>query len=212
MKENLEKDLVEIFEENTKHGLTEKEHVMLFADFGGSTSLVEKYDIFFSSWLLQSYLNCASKIILASEGTICAFEGDGIMGKFEGKNKATNAVKCGFKIQWAVENLIQPKINELFPNHRYTIHQVVGIDCSQLTEIKTNIWEYYDILWVGRAANYSAILTCINNPQYSTYITNEVYCKLTPELKGFESNELWTEIHEQGINSRVFRSNQTLKI
>ena len=182
------------------------EYATLFADFGGSTNLIDGYDCKFASWLLKSYLICVSSIIRKLGGQISAFEGDGLMGLFSGSLKECCAVQCAFKIQWAVTNIIQPKINELFPEKKYKMSQVVGIDSSKLSAINTEIWEHYDLLWIGRAANYSANLTRFNNPNYSTYITSDVYMKLSAELRE-KNNILWELMPDKINEAEIYRSN-----
>ena len=192
------------------HCFVQQEYATLFADFGGSTQLIDEYDKMFSTWLLKSYLSCVSSLIQHHGGMITAFEGDGLMGVFTGSNKESNAVKCAFNIQWTLTNIIQPKIDELFAKYNYKAYQVVGIDTSELTPIETEIWDNYDILWIGRSANYSANLTRINNPKYSTYITNDVFQKLSKELQGNEQEIFWDEMSETLNTTKIFRSNRIL--
>lgn len=206
------KSTTEKSESYTTIDLKNPEYTTLFADFGGSTELIDKYDSEFSSWLLKSYLTCVSTIIRQDGGEITAFEGDGLMGIFSGNDKECISVRCAFKIQWAVFNIIQPKIDELFPKHKYKMHQVVGIDSSELIPIKTEVWDNYDILWLGRSANYSARLTSINNPNYSTYITADVYAKLTEELQGNGIDAIWEEMQESILNIKVFRTNKKMPL
>lgn len=192
--------------------LISAEYATLFADFGGSTELVDNYDLVFSTWLLKSYLSCVSLFIRQYGGKIIAFEGDGLMGIFSGPDKECNAVLCGFKIQWAVINIIQPKIDYYFPKYEYHMHQVVGIDASELIPINTEIGDIYDILWIGRSANYSANLTRIDNPAYSTYITENVYSKLPKELQRHGNDTIWEQMQEHVLNIKVFRSNKTISL
>ncbi|WP_428737425.1 hypothetical protein [Sulfurimonas sp.] len=156
--------------------------VVLFADFGGTTNLIDYHDTKFSSWLLKSYLTIVANIIKHSGGVITAFEGDGIMSIFTGDTKENNAVKCAFQIHWVVSNIIQPQIDTLFPELKYKMGHVIGIDSSGLSAVKTDIWEHYDLLWIGRAANYAANFTRINEKEFSTYITSSVYLNLSDEF------------------------------
>ena len=191
------------------NGMSNIEYATLFADFGGSTNLVDRYDYKFASWLLKSYLICTSSIICKSGGQISAFEGDGLMGLFSGYLKECYAVQCAFKIQWAVANVIQPKINDLFPEKKYQMSQVVGIDSSKLSAINTEVWEHYDLLWIGRSANYSANLTRFNDPNYSTYITSDVYMKLSDELR-CKNGVLWELMPDKINEAEIYRSNNMI--
>lgn len=178
----------------------------LFADFGGCTNLIDKFDNKFSTWLLKSYLKCVSLIITDSGGIISAFEGDALMGLFVGSSKEIKAVQCAFKIQWAVVNIIQPMIDKLYSEKNYKMAQVVGIDSSDLSAIKTKVWNHYDILWVGRSVNYSANLTQYNNENYSTYITSDVYSKLSEELLSNDGDILWELMEDRVNNVDIYRS------
>lgn len=194
------------------NGVYNIECATLFADFAGITDLVDQHDHIFSSWLLKVYLTCASSIISRSGGAITAFEGDGLMGLFTGNSKECDAVQCAFQIQWAVSNIVQPKLDALFPEKKYKMSQVVGIDTSKLTAVKTDVWDHYDILWVGRAANYAANLTRINHHKYSTYITSDVYAKLSAELQGSKSNSIWNMMQKKMNNLDVYRSCETIPL
>lgn len=193
-------------------GIINVECACLFTDFGGSTILVDKYDHKFSSWLLKSYLKCASTVIRQSGGVISAFEGDGLMVLFMGDSKESDAVRCAFKIQWTVVNIIQPMIDRLFPEKKYRMEQVVGIDSSELSAIKTQVWDHYDILWVGRSANYSAFLTQYNHDNYSTYITSDVYSKLPKELLTSNSVNSWNLMEERINEIELYRSSKMVPL
>lgn len=182
----------------------------VFADFGGSTELVDRYDRKFALWLLRSYLLCASSAIRYYGGEVTAFEGDGIMALFTGESKEDMAVRSGFGIQWAVTNLIQPKIDELFPDVGYKMHQVVGIDSSTLSAVRTDVWNHYDILWVGGSANHAANLTRINDAPFSTYITHRIHSKLSPQLMRANDSDLWEPTIGQIVGCEVFRSSAAI--
>jgi class 3 adenylate cyclase len=193
---------------NDYNGIYNLNGVALFADFGGTTNLIDSYDKVFSSWLIKSYLTIVAHIVKHAGGIITAFEGDGVMTIFMGDTKENDAVKCAFQIHWVVVNIIQPQIDILFPELKYKMGHVIGIDSSDLSAVKTDVWDHYDLLWIGRAANYAANFTRINEEEFSTYITSSVYSNLSNnfskdfeyrdnnEISGFESSEI--EIYSSG--------------
>lgn len=193
-------------------GIHKTECTVLFADFGGTTDLVDNYDHTFAAWVLKSYLTCASHIIKDHGGTISAFEGDAIMGVFYGDQKENIATKCAFQIQWSVIHIIQPKIDELFPSLNYDMGHVVGIDSSDMSIVKTDIWEHYDFLWVGRAANYSANFTRIKNIKFSTYITDSVYLKLFSDLQNNNKELIWDIMPNEVNNKKIYRTGKAISI
>lgn len=164
---------------------------VLFADFGGSSLLVEQYPKEFAIWLLRAYLYCATLSVKHFGGSVTAFEGDGIMALFAGPNMEDRAVRCALGIQWLVENAIRSAQATLFPAIAYEMRQVVGIDSSPLCAVRTGVWHEYDILWVGVAANVAANLTRIQDPKFSTHITETVHSKVTNASFHPQPVEIW---------------------
>jgi adenylate cyclase len=160
-------------------GVLDTECSVLFSDFGGSTELVATHDRDFAIWLLKGYLRCCAKIATIEEGFIGAFEGDGIMALFAGPSKEERATRAALGIQWAISNVLQEKVDRFFPEKKYQICHVAGIDTSELSACRTGVWQNYDIMWVGRAANVTANLTRIRDVRYSTYVTSVVYNALS---------------------------------
>lgn len=88
------------------------EVTILYADLDESTKLMDNYDDWFAAENYKTFLQCATKIIRSEGGHIRSFDGDRVMGVFFGKSKNTTAVRCGLKINWAVKNIIQPKLKD----------------------------------------------------------------------------------------------------
>ncbi len=154
------------------------EATVLYADLADSTKLVDGYDWMFSAEVYKTYLHCASKIIKNESGVITAFDGDRVMAVFFEGSKNTNAVRAGLKLKWAVVNIINPALKAQYPSKSYEVRQVVGIDTSVLHVARTGVWGDNDLVWVGRAANYAAKLSSINEPGYFTFITETVYSNM----------------------------------
>jgi class 3 adenylate cyclase len=151
------------------------EATVLYADLADSTKLVDGHDWKFAAEVYKTYLHCASKIIKNEDGVITAFDGDRVMAVFFDGAKNTNAVRAGLKLKWAVANIIKPALKAQYQNKSYEVRQVVGIDTSVLHVARTGVWGDNDLVWVGRAANYAAKLSSINEPGYFTFITETVY-------------------------------------
>jgi len=62
---------------------------------------------------------------------------------------------------------------------------------------------------VGRAANYAAKLSAINEPSYSSYITDEVFKMLMDSAKygGSEKKLMWEARIFQKLGITIHRSN-----
>ena len=179
---------------------------VLYADLSSSTSLVDQNSSKFAAEIYKAYLHCAAKIIRSETGEITAYDGDRVMAVFIGDNKDSFAVRAALKINYAVINIINPGIVQVYGANKYTVKQVVGIDTSKLLVAKTGIRGANDLVWVGRAANYAAKLSNLVN--YSTYITNAVYDLLTKEAKYSKEVDMWTERTWTAMNNmKIFGSN-----
>jgi len=179
---------------------------VLYADLDGSTNLVDQSSPGFAAEIYKTYLHCAAKIINSEGGMITAYDGDRIMAVFIGDYKNSKAAKCGLKINYAVTYVINPLIKECYPDNKFQVKQVVGIDTSALMATRTGIRGANDLVWVGRAANYAAKLCSISS-DYPTIITKAVYDSLNDTAKLFEGKNMWEAATWTAMNNMsLFRS------
>lgn len=163
---------------------------VLYADLSESTSLVDSYTHKFAAEIYKSYLHCAAKIIRSEGGVITAYDGDRVMAIYIGNAKNTSAARTGLKLNWAVNNIINIRIQSQYPNVSYRIKQTVGIDTSPLTAARTGVRGANDLVFVGRAANHAAKLTSLP-PTHATRISKDVYDVLHESLKRTDGKEMW---------------------
>lgn len=179
---------------------------VLYADLDGSTNLVDQYIPDFAAEIYKTYLHCTAKIIRLEGGVITAYDGDRVMAVFIGNAKNTNAARCGLKINYAVSNIINPLITELYPKSSFRVRQVVGIDSSELMATRTGIRGANDLVWVGRAANYAAKL-CSLPSEFPTRITKTVYDSLHNSLRTHEGLPFWEPVTWTNMNNMdIYRS------
>jgi class 3 adenylate cyclase len=185
------------------------EGTVLYADLADSTMLVEKETASFAAEIYKNYLHCASKIIENEGGVITAFDGDRVMAVFIGDYKNTAAARCALKINYAIQEIINPAIIAQYPTQAYRVRQVVGVDSSSLFVARTGVRGANDLVWVGRSANYAAKLSSLNEPGFSSYITARVYDKMNDEAKFSSTNgrSMWESRTWKGIT--VYRSEWT---
>lgn len=166
------------------------EGTVLYADMDDSTKLVDTRKPWFAAEIYKAYLVCAARIIRAEGGVITAYDGDRIMAVFIGNSKNSDAARTAFKINFAVQKIINPAIKTGYPNSPYSVRQVVGIDTSNLFIARTGIRGANDLVWVGRAANYAAKLSARSGP--ASQITADVYDRLDRESKiGQNGKNMW---------------------
>jgi class 3 adenylate cyclase len=180
---------------------------VLYADLEDSTQLVQGYKDFFAAETYKAYLYSASRIITHLGGSVTAFDGDRVMGVFLGDTKNTDAVKCGMKINYVVQEIIRPAMKAQYPNDNYVLKQKVGIDSSPLFVARTGIRGANDLVWVGRAANYAAKMATLSS-NYATYISADVYSKLDDEAKygGPSQANMWSDLGASDLGFRVYGS------
>jgi len=179
---------------------------VLYADLSESTALVDSHAKTFAAEIYKCYLHCAAKIIKSEGGVITAYDGDRVMAVYLGNTKNTSAARSGLKLNWAVRNIVNPKIKAQYPNSSYAIKQTVGIDSSPMTIARTGIRGANDLVFVGRAANHAAKLTGLP-PTHATRITKDVYDVLHESLKRSDGKEMWelaTWTHMN--NAPIYRS------
>ena len=169
------------------------EGTVLYADLDASTNLVDEYKPFFAAEIYKSYLHCTAKIIRSEGGVITSYDGDRIMAVYIGDYKNTSAARTALKINYAVNNIINPAIENQYKNN-YSVKQVVGIDTSPLFVARTGIRGSNDLVWVGRSANYAAKLTTLPS-DYASRITEGVYNKIHKSAKYSNDGEsMWEKV------------------
>jgi class 3 adenylate cyclase len=184
---------------------------VLYADMSGSTRLVDTESERFAAEIYRCYLTCAAKIIKARNGAITAYDGDRIMAVFIGDSKNTSAVKAAMQINGAVHDIVNPAIKTQYPQKAYALRHVVGVDTSSLFVARIGVRNDNDLVWVGRAANYAAKLSSINEPN-TLFITHEVFRDMRDEVKISSSNRqlmwkprTWTAMNGMSIHSSTWK-------
>ena len=130
------------------------------------------------------------------------------MAVFIGQTKNSDAARCALQINYAVQKVINVKIAEHYKDTSYKLSQAVGIDTSNLFIARTGIKGFNDLVWVGRAANYAAKLCSLREGDYNTYITEEVFDRLTDKSKdgGNPTRLMWEKMMWQERGITVYRS------
>ena len=125
---------------------------VLYADLSDSTKLVDDYNKPFAAEIYKTFLRCAAKIIRAEGGSITGYDGDRVMAVFIGNSKNSSAARSGLKINWAVKNIIETARKAQYPETKYVLKHVVGVDTSKVFVARAGIRGSNDLVWIGRAA------------------------------------------------------------
>jgi class 3 adenylate cyclase len=166
---------------------------VLYADLAASTSLVDRWSREFAAEIYKTFLLVSAKLIRSEGGVITAYDGDRIMAIYLGETPSGNAIRTAFKIKWACDNIIQPKLKAQYPSTEYTVSHTCGIDHSPIMAAKTGVRGANDLVWVGRAANYAAKLSNEDSAT-PTWITADVYNRILDWAKfgGSPPRDMWT--------------------
>lgn len=181
---------------------------VLYADMVDSTGLVDQYSHTFAAEIYKTYLICCARIIKAHGGQITAYDGDRIMAVYVGKSKNTSAAKTALRINYAMEEIIRPKLKTLYPSVSYVPAHCVGIDTSKITVARVGVRNDNDLVWVGRAANYAAKLCALRDGNYVSWMTGSVYDNMHDSAKtSTDGRAMWEErVWTSRSKLRVFRS------
>ena len=141
-----------------------------------------------------------------NDGVITAFDGDRVMAVYIGDWGDTAAARTGLQINYAVNEIINPKIKSRFTTD-FVLRQSVGIDRSTLRAVRTGIRGSNDLVWVGTAANLAAKL-CTLRDGYATNMTEDVYknCDKSVIFGGNPQQYMWSSTYWQNQGKTVYRS------
>lgn len=179
---------------------------VLYADLAESTTMVNSFTNRFAAKVYKSFLLSACRMIRNCGGSITAFDGDRVMAVFIGDGKNSAAAKAALQINWS-KGMINEEIKATYPKTTFVLKHVVGIDTSPLFVARTGIRGSNDLVWVGRAANYAAKLSNVDNG-YPSLITGDVY-KLLNEKSNFGANgaNMWTQLSWSEYAMTIYGSN-----
>lgn len=158
---------------------------VLYADLDGSTKMVDSLDATRSAEYYKAYLHCAAKIVKDDGGSITAYDGDRIMAIFIGDTQATDAIRSAFKINWAIENIVNPGFLAIYGEYHRQLRHTIGIDSGRLLASKIGIRRDADMVWVGPAANYAAKLNSFEglDSDYPVRITTRTHARLNGQFQ-----------------------------
>src|ERR1051325_2168679 len=189
---------------------------MLYSDLADSTELAMNFDKRTAARVFKCFMTATSRIVRAQGGEIRSFDGDRVMAVFIGDSKNTSAAKAALKINHAVLKIIKPKLEAKYTSLSdggWTIKHCTGIDTGEMLIVRGGIRNNNDLIWVGRAPNVAAKLSGVRAAPYYSYITPQVYNKLSDEAKKTDGKDMWqkTTWNEVAGIDTVYRSSWTWK-
>ena len=187
---------------------------VLYADLAQSSLLGSEFQKKTAAKVIKSFLRCCTKIITAHDGIVTSFDGDRVMGIYIGDSKNSNAAKSALKINYAVQEIIKPKIEASFRSMNetsYKIGHAVGIDTSNMLSVRAGQRGSNDLIWIGRSPNFAAKLSEIREPNYASYISEDVYKRLDDSAKiaSKQNKNMWEQCSFGWLGETwtIYRSN-----
>jgi adenylate cyclase len=180
------------------------EYAFLFMDIRKSSQLHEKYGFTKAAKVYQSFHDINVRVIEENSGSVRAFDGDRVMGVFVSGSKNSNAVKAAMQIQWAIRNILNPKLET-------KITCGGGIDYGKIlvTKIgKGRDKNNNDLVWIGKADNYASHLA--NAASNTIIISTNSYNVLIDDRKVSDGKNMWQSKNltlKNGTNVNCYESN-----
>lgn len=180
-----------------RDGAVKIEAAFLYADLAGSAKLSKVCPWSTTAKIIRAFLDCATRLIIKHGGVVRSFDGDRVMGIFIGDGKNSAASNCGREIHWAVRNIIQSQAEKKFQsirNNGIQIRHGVGIDVGEVHAVRSGIRDNNDLIWIGKAASFSAKLSDVRDSPYHTYISSRCF-KMLNKAAEFddEGKNMWTK-------------------
>lgn len=193
--------------------------VYLYADLLGSTKLARDFTPHVAGKVIRASLRTASTIIKKHKGEIRSYDGDRVMGIFIGGSKNSNAARAALQINYAMREIVQPALYAKLPTLErdgYLVRMCVGIASGEAFIARAGVRGSSDLVSIGRAPNVAAKLSDIREAgTYRTYITSQVYNKLSQDVKiSVKDANMWEARTAEigGEKMTIYRSNFWWKV
>lgn len=189
-----------------KNGAVRVEATYLYADLGDSSGAAQKLKKEVTGKIIRTYLDAASRIIKHFDGAIRSFDGDRVMGVFIGGSKNTNSVKAALGINWAMDEVLKPKLEKRWPTlpNFYKIHHGVGVATGEALIVRGGVRDNNDLVSIGEAPNVAAKLSDLRQTP-DVYITEDVYDGMNEKAKYTDGKGMWTDVSSQTIGGTVYK-------
>jgi len=200
-----------------KDGAVKIDATFLYADLAGSARLSDVCPWSTTAKIVRAFLDCSTRLIIKHGGKVRSFDGDRVMGVFIGDANNSKASICGREIHWIVRKVIHPKAHSQFKSIRdngVEIPHGVGIDTGEVRAVRSGIRNSNDLIWIGKAASFSAKLSDVRDHPYHTYVSSRVYNRLSEGAKFAKDGEnMWdgATFTFAGKIEKVYRSNHWRK-
>lgn len=179
-----------------RNGARKVDATYLYADLADSSNLARIMKKEVTGKVIRAYINAASRILRHYGGEIRSFDGDRVMAIFMGGSKNSNAVRGALAIQWAVSEVIHPKLIETWSDFDklWKLDHGIGIDTGEALIVRGGVRDHNDLISIGRAPNLAAKLSEIRGKTASIFITKDVYNRCLADRKtSADGKPMWVD-------------------
>ncbi len=167
-----------------------------YADMADSSGLVAaagNQEIVAS--VVSSYLKACVRAIRNENGHIRSFDGDRVMGVFSGDSCATRAARAALRLNYAVNNMLDPAIQSAFPALKaagWHLKHASGIASGETLMVRAGIRNNSDLVSIGVGPNLAAKLSDERDGDYRTFIGAGSLQSLDDALRtDTKGNKVW---------------------
>lgn len=152
----------DISDSRLTHGATgiSGEYTFLYADMRESSSLTNDHRRKTISKIYKAFHHCMVETIKYKDGKVRSFDGDRVLGIFDGSSKANNAVYAAMFMVGCLTEILKPKIEEYYKNE--TFEMGIGVATGKCMCVKAGVGydeNNRDLVWIGDAPNLGAKLS-----------------------------------------------------
>lgn len=189
------------------NGAVRLDATYVYADLADSSKAAQALKQEVTGKIIRSFLNASTRVLRHYQGQVRSFDGDRVMAIFIGNQKNNNAVRAALAINWAVVEVISPKLKEQWPTlpGLWTMKHGVGIANGQALIVRGGVRNYNDLVSIGDAPNVAARLSELRGSP-ATYITEKVYSLLDTPQKETRGKNMWMWWTTQTIGGKEFKT------
>ncbi len=176
-------------------GAVELNGAFLYADLASSSEMVKELDRQVAAKILRAFHTTTARLVAASEGAVVSFDGDRVLGAFQGEARESSAVRCALHVKYAVQEIIRPRFEAQYEAVRdgsFRISHGVGIDTGTVLVVRAGARDNDDLVWIGRAPSVASRLSYLRESPYATFVTAGVYERLEDWARlGDDGDDMW---------------------
>jgi class 3 adenylate cyclase len=180
----------------------------LYSDIVNSSGLMAVANEEAVASVMAAFLKVSVRVIRFHEGHIRSFDGDRVMGIFTGPRKASRAVSAALQINYAVNVLLDPKVQAQFKSIRdssWKLRQMSGISTSKALMVKVGIRNNSDLLSTGVAPNLAAKLSELRlGDGNSIAISKGTYKAIENSEKYSKGLDMWSGPRSISVGDRTY--------